>query len=192
MRQFREYLEEEGVKGKDDYEEIVIPAISNLGTRKLKYPQLKEGVDFKKDGERPTLGEPDEYLLERPIIVDWYPKIEAIQSRLARSSATATLHEGKLGDEQRAFIDYENVYFELQKYKNERAYHNLNIKKDILPVLLERTDWYVLYIPEEELVFRSFEQVRLWQEIAITLLKKYCDHFYHAKKLDYEKRQDGV
>lgn len=58
MRQFREYLEEEGVKGKDDYEEIVIPAISNLGTRKLKYPQLKEGVDFKKQGPRPTLGEP--------------------------------------------------------------------------------------------------------------------------------------
>lgn len=187
MRQFREYLEEEGVKGKDDYEEIVIPAISNLGTKKLKYPQLKEGVDFKKHGTRPTLGEPDEYLLERPIIVDWYPKIEAIQSRLARSTATATLHEGKLGDDHLAFIDYENVYFELQKYKNERAYHNLNIKKDILPVLLELTDWYVLYIPEEELIFRSFEQVRLWQEIAITLLKKYCDHFYHAKKLDYEK-----
>ena len=187
MRQFREYLEEEGVKGKDDYEEIVIPAISNLGTRKLKYPQLKEGVDFKKQGPRPTLGEPDEYLLERPVIVDWYPKIEAIQSRLARSAATATLHEGKLGDEQLAFIDYEKVYFELQKYKNERAYHNLNIKKDILPVLLERTDWYVLYIPEEELVFRSFDQVQLWQDIAITMLKKYCDNFYHAKKLDYEK-----
>ncbi|MDR4507884.1 MAG: DEAD/DEAH box helicase family protein [Candidatus Brocadiaceae bacterium] len=187
MRQFREYLEEEGVKGKDDYEEIVIPAISNLGTRKLKYLQLKEGVDFKKHGSRPTLGEPDEYLLERPITVDWYPKIEAIQSRLARSTATATLHEGKLRDEQLAFIDYEKVYFELQKYKNERTYYNLNIQKELLPVLLRRTDWYILYIPEEELVFHSFEQVQLWQDIVITMLKKYCDHFYHAKKLDYEK-----
>lgn len=187
MRQFREYLEEEGVKGKDDHEEIVIPAISNLGTKKLKYPQLKEGVDFKKQGQRPTLGEPDEYLLERPITVDWYPKIEAIQSRLARSTATATLHEGKLGDEHLAFIDYEKIYFELQKYKNERTYYNLNIQKEILPVLLRRTDWYILYIPEEELVFHSFEQVQLWQDIAITMLKKYCDHFYHAKKLDYEK-----
>lgn len=80
MRQFREYLEEEGV---NDYEEIVIPTISNLGTRKLKYPQLKEGVNFKKHGPSPTLGEPDEYLLERPVVIDWYPKIEALQSRIA-------------------------------------------------------------------------------------------------------------
>ncbi|MGQ3685946.1 MAG: DEAD/DEAH box helicase family protein [Candidatus Loosdrechtia sp.] len=187
MRQFREYLEEEGVKGKDDYEEIVIPAISNLGTRKLKYPQLKEGVNFKKHGPSPTLGEPDEYLLERPVVVDWYPKIEALQSHLARFAVDAALHEGKLRDEHVAFIDFEEIYFELQKYKNERGYHNLNIKKNMLHVLLERTDWYVLYIPEEELVFRSFDQVHLWQEIAITLLKKYCDHYYHAKRLDYEK-----
>ena len=25
------------------------------------------------------------------------------------------------------------------------------------------------------------------QEIAATLLKKYCDHFYNAKRMDYEK-----
>ena len=27
----------------------------------------------------------------------------------------------------------------------------------------------------------------MWQEIAATLLKKYCDHLYNAKRMDYEK-----
>ncbi len=187
MCQFREYLEEEGVKGVDDYEAFVMPAISNLGTKKLKYPQLKEGVNFKKQGVRPTLGVPDDYLLEHPVTVDWYPKIEAIQSKLASSTTEATLNEGRLGSTQLAFIDFEEVYFALQTYKNERCYYNLNIEKDMLPVLLERTDWYTLYIPEEELGFKSFDQVRLWQEIAIVLLKKYCDQFYNVKRLDFEK-----
>lgn len=187
MRQFREYLEEEGLGESDEYEEIAIPAISNLGKTKLKYPQLKEGVNFKKQGPRPTLGEPDDYMLEHPITVDWYPKIEALQSRLARSTTTATLYEGKLQSLHLAFMDFDEIYFELQKYKNERCYYNLNIDKNILPVLLARTDWYVLYIPEEELDLKSFEQVRLWQDIAIVLLKKFCDQYYNVKRLDYEK-----
>jgi hypothetical protein len=29
--------------------------------------------------------------------------------------------------------------------------------------------------------------VRLWQDIAIVLLKKYCDQYYNVKRLDYEK-----
>ncbi|MDR4504909.1 MAG: hypothetical protein MRK01_09000 [Candidatus Scalindua sp.] len=187
MRQFREYLEDEGVKGADEYEEIAIPAISNLGKTKLKYPQLKEGVNFKKQGERPTLGEPDDYMLEHPVLVDWYPKIEALQSRMARSTAVATFNEGELKSVHLAFMDVEEIYFELQKYKNERCYYNLNIDKNILPALLARTDWYILYIPEEELELKSFEQVQLWQDIAVVLLKKYCDQYYNVKKLDYEK-----
>ncbi|MGR3318297.1 MAG: hypothetical protein ACUZ8O_07415 [Candidatus Anammoxibacter sp.] len=190
MRQFREYLEEEGVKGKDDYEEIVIPTISNLGKSRLKYPQLKEGVNFKKDGPRPTLDEPDDFLLEHPVIVDWYPKIEAIQSRLPRSVSEANINKGKLNDRHLTFVNFEEVYFELQKYKNERCYYNLNLNKETLAALFNKKNgenWYVLYIPEQDLDFTSFEQVRLWQDIVITLLKKYCDRYYNAKKLDYEK-----
>jgi len=41
-----------------------------------------------------------------------------------------------------------------------------------------RTNLPCLYIPSEEMEPRSFEQVRRWQEIAATLLRKYCDRFY--------------
>jgi len=55
MRQFREYLEEEGVKGIDDYEQIKLPCLRNFGSMKLKYPRLKDGVNFKKQGPRPVI-----------------------------------------------------------------------------------------------------------------------------------------
>ncbi len=187
MKQFREYLEEEGVKGKDDCTEIKLPCIRNLGSAKLKYPRLKQGVSFKKDAPRPIFGEPDEYLLSRPIVVNWYPKIEAMRSKGAGTQVIAVPQAAKLGQEQCAFLDFEDIYFELQKHKNERSYYNLNIDKNVLPLLLSRADWYELYIPSEELKFASFEKVLMWQEIAVTLLKKYCDHFYNAKRMDYEK-----
>ena len=177
MKQFREYLEEEGVKGKDDCMEIKLPCLRNFGSVKLKYPRLKKGVSFKKDALRPVFGEPDEYLLTRPVQVNWYPKIEAMRSKGAGVQVAAAPQTAKLGPEQCAFLDYEAIYFELQKHKNERCYYNLNIDKSILATLLSRVDWYELYIPPEELEFTSFEKVLIWQEIAATLLKKYCDHF---------------
>ncbi|MFQ5456284.1 MAG: DEAD/DEAH box helicase family protein [Nitrospirota bacterium] len=184
MRQFREYLVEEGV---DEYEEIAIPAISNLGKIKLKYPQLKADADFKRFGERTTLGPPDEYLKERPVVVDWYPKIETIQSRSARSTSTASFNKGELNDTHLSFVDFEDVYFELQRYKNEKCYYNMNICKETLPALFEEQGWYILYIPEQELEFTGFKQVQLWQDIVITILKRYCDHYYNAKRQEYEK-----
>ncbi len=187
MKQFREYLEDEGVKGKDDCIEIKLPCLRNLGSVKLKYPRLKQGVSFKKDAPRPVFGDPDEYLLSRPIVVNWYPKIEAMRSKGAGAQVVAAPQVAKLGLEQCAFLDYEALFFELQKHKNERCYYNLNVEKDTLVALLNRVDWYELYIPPEELEFNSFEKVLMWQEIAATLLKKYCDHFYNAKRMDYEK-----
>jgi hypothetical protein len=187
MRQFREYLEEEGVKGKDDYEEIKLPCLRNFGTMKLKYPRLKEGVNFKKHGPRPALGEPDEFLKKRKVVVNWYPKIEAMRSRGTGAQVTATPQTASLRSVQTAFLDYDELYFTLQKHKNERNYYNLNIEKNVLSALMSRSDWYLLFIPPEELEFSSFVKTRLWQEISATLLKKYCDNYYNAKRLDYEK-----
>jgi len=52
--------------------------------------------------------------------------------------------------------------------------------------LLRRKDWYPLLIPKEEMQFRSFRQVRRWQEIAGALLTKYADRFYKFKRQEYE------
>lgn len=187
MAVFKDSLEREGVTGQDDMEEVRLPCLKNLGSVRLKYPRLKPGVSFKKNAPRPVLGEPDAFLISRAIVVNWYPRIEALQSAGAASSRVATLQKGWLAEEHCAFFDYDRIYFELQQYKSERGYHNLSIEKSILPVLLARHDWYVLFIPPEELVFESFNRVHEWQEIATILLKKYCDNFYNASRMSYEK-----
>jgi len=82
----------------------------------------------------------------------------------------------------------DEIYFEIQRFKNERAWYNLNLSQDKILDLLKNPDWYELYIPADVLEFRSFEQVHQWQEIAVALLKKYCDRYYKHEKAAWENK----
>lgn len=186
MRQFREFLEEEGLRTEQEKVEFIMPVVKNLGTQKLKIVRLQEGIDFKKDGPRPTLDKPDELLKRKPIQLNWYPRVQAISTVDSNEAADQSLNRGYLTDKHNAFIDIETIFFELQQLKNERAWYNLNLSLTNIIGLLNSHDWYELYIPEEQLEFTTFERVRVWQDIAISLLKKYCDTYYKHKKAAYE------
>ena len=187
MRQFKEYLEDEGLPANEDRIEFVLPVIKNLGSKKLKMVRLQEGVDFKKDGPRPALDQPPEYLVRHPVVLDWYPKLQAMASGAGRTNGHEAERDRGFFDERHlAFLDFDAIYFELQQFKNERAWHNLNLPRASLPILLANKDWYVLYIPKEEMEFRSFQQVLRWQEIAAALFKKYLDRYYKFKKQEFE------
>lgn len=188
MRQFKEYLEDEGLPAKEDRIEFVLPVVKNLGKNTLKTIRLKEGVDFKKQGPRPILGPPDEMMKRNRITLDWYPKIQALASARGQGPLElAVREEGRITERHLAFLDLDEIYFSLERFKSERAWYNLSIEKQLLSSLLTDASWYVLYIPKEELEFRSFEQVRRWQEIAVTLLCKYCDRYYKLRKAEFEK-----
>jgi hypothetical protein len=185
MRQFKEYLEEEGLpKNKDPF---VLPVIKNLGSKKLKIVRLRGGIDFKKDGPKPTLGQPPDYLIRHPVVLDWYPKLEVIASGTGGTNGQAAERDQCYFEESHlAFLDFDAIYFELQQFKSERGWHNLNLPRNSLEALLGRKDWYTLFIPKEEMEFRSFQQVLRWQEIAVALLKKYLDRYYKFKKQEFE------
>ena len=188
MKQFKEYLEDEGLPTNENRIEFVLPVVNNLGQKQLKTIKLKEGIDFKRQAPKPTLGLPDEKMRKDRIVVDWYPKIQALASLRGQPSPQAgTLDEGHFTEEHLAFMDIDEIYFELERFKNERAWWNLNLSKYEVQRLLSDSSWYALYIPHEELEFRSFERVRRWQEIAVTLLCKLCDRFYKIRKADFEK-----
>ena len=183
MRQFKEYLEED----LPDRIECVLPVIKNLGTKKLKMVHLKEGIDFKKNGPKPALGDPPEHLLRRPVVLDWYPKLQATASKGVQAGAQEVERARCFFEESHlAFLDFDAIYFELEKFKDERGWHNLNLSRNNLKTLLRRKDWYKLLISKEEMEFRSFKQVFRWQEIAVALLKKYLDRYYKFKKQAYE------
>jgi hypothetical protein len=187
MRQFKEYLKDEGLPANEDRIEFVLPVIKNLGSRKLKMVRLREGIDFKKDGPKPALDDPPEYLVRHPVVVDWYPKLQAMASGAGRTNGQAAERDRCYFEESHlAFLDLDAIYFELQQFKNERAWHNLNLSRGNLAALLRRKDWYVLLIPKEEMHFRSFQQVLRWQEIAGALFKKYLDRYYKFRKQEFE------
>lgn len=188
MRQFKEYLEDEGLPANEDRIEFVLPVVKNLGKKPLKMIRLKEGIEYKKQGPKPTLDTPDEHLKKSRLVVDWYPKIQSLASERGQATLDMTApNKAWFTSDHLAFLDCEELYFDLQRFKSERAWYNLNLNKEKIPELLTDSSWYVLHIPQEEMESRSFEQVRRWQEIAGTLLRKYCDRFYKIRKAEFEK-----
>jgi len=188
MRQFKEYLEDEGLPANEERIEFVLPVVKNLGKKPLETISLREGIDFKKQGPKPTLDTSDEHLKKSRIVVDWYPKIQALASVRGQATLdTAAPNEAWFTPDHLAFLDVEGLYFDLQMFKSERAWYNLNLSMDRIPGLLTDNSWYVLHIPQEGMEARSFEQAYRWQEIASTLLRKYCDRFYKVRKAEFEK-----
>jgi hypothetical protein len=187
MRQFKEYLEKEGLPSNEDRVEFILPVVRNLGSQRLKMVRLQEGIEYKRTGPKPTLGKPPESLTRHPVVVNWYPKLQAMASSPGRANAAAAvLDECYFEAEHLAFLDFDRIYFELQQYKNEQSWHNLCLPRAVVPALLADKKWYRLLIPKEEMQFRSFRQVQRWQEIASTLIRRYADRFYKFRKQEYE------
>ncbi|MCC7314053.1 MAG: DEAD/DEAH box helicase family protein [Planctomycetes bacterium] len=187
MQQFKEYLEDEGLPSNEDRIEFILPVVKNLDGKKLKSIRLKEGMDFKRQGPKPTLDEPSKALLRHPVALNWYPKIQSQQSKgVASTSDIAVIETGVFEDKHLAFMDIDAIYFELQHFKNERSWHNLNLPRASIMKLLANPEWYRLYIPAAEMEFTRFDRVRRWEEIAVALLKKYIDRFYKHRKQEWE------
>ena len=188
MRQFKDYLEEEGLPTEDEQVEVMLPVTINLEDRKLKTLALPEDLkgQYKRKAPVPRLGLPPDRL--RGVVLDWYPKIQAEQSAGVRgATALAARETGKLTARHVAFMDVDAIFFELVKFKNERAWYNFNLTRDDVRSLLASGDWYTLFIPAQELEVTTFARVRRWQELAIALLKKYCDRYYKFRQDEWER-----
>jgi hypothetical protein len=185
MQQFREYLEEEGMTVESEFEKFtidILPTIQNLSEKKLKYLREKPGANFKKN-ETVNIKLRD----RKPLIVlDWYPKVQVLKS--AKTTELTTIvdtEEDKLLPEHTAFFNWDEIFFEIQRFKNERSWYNMNLTRDELKNILADGSWYTLYIPKDELKHKNYDQVSGWQEIATSLLKMYCEKLYNTQKGKY-------
>jgi len=203
MAQFRDFLEEEGLPTNDDRMEFLLPIIKNLGTQKLKIIRLKNTINgvstefgdaFRRLGPIPTLAKPDTakdeataYLQKNQVVLNWYPKIQAMKSRgVTGGDIEAAPNQAHLTARHIAFLDMDRLYFELERFKAERGWYNLNLTPDGLAGLLADQSWYQLLIPAEELACDSFEKIRLWEDISLSLLKKYTERYYTFRKREWE------
>jgi hypothetical protein len=187
MKQFKEYLEEEGLPADKKPVRIDIAVIPTIPEKsRLKVLKVKDNVNFKKDAPRPTLSLPNQYIYRNPVVVNWYPRIQLIATEKAETGSAGRFELHSFEEKHLAFMNFEEIYFHLHRYKDEQRWYNLNLNKEILYKLLLDKDWYRLYIPGHELDFNDFSKVFMWQEIAVALLKKYCERFYLGNKAEYE------
>jgi hypothetical protein len=190
MEKFREFLKEEGLPGNERRKIITIPlnVTYDFGKKlKILRPKRKASdgkeYDFKKDAAVPTVGDIPDYMTHNTVVADWYPRIQAMQSRgtsLATQKDKVSLREQHL-----ALLDYDTLFFELERFKRERSWYNFNITKDGIQRLLSDPNWYTLYLPETRLNPATFDGVLLLQQVALELLKRYCDHYYNYRKREY-------
>jgi len=203
MAQFRDYLKDEGLPTEDRVE-LLLPVINGLGTQKLKTIRLKRTINgvntefgdaFRKLGPVPTLRRPNtsdgveaKALQQSQVVLNWYPKIQAMKSGgVVGGDADAAPNRTHLTARHVAFLDMDWIYFEVERFKAERGWYNLNLTRVGMVELLADQSWYRLLIPAEELGFDTFERVRLWQEIAVALLKKYAERYYTFRKREWEE-----
>jgi len=190
MQKFRDFLREEGLPGNERKVVFTVPLnVTYDFGKKLKILRPKKRAadgreyDFKRDAPVPTIGEIPDYLRHNTVVSDWYPRIQAMQSR--GGSREMDRSRGTLQAEHLAMLDYDELYFELERFKRERTWHNLNIPKGAIEPLLSDSSWYTLYVPPARLEPTSYENVRLWQQMALELLKRYCDHYYNYRKSEF-------
>jgi hypothetical protein len=187
MRQFKEYLEEEGVPT-DERVEFILPVIKDARYKKhkLKVLRLQEGKDFKRE-EKVTLSYESNQRVFKKVVLNRYKELDLMEKGTS-SSQQITLDEPKFTDKQLAFINIDTLFFELQHFKNERNWVNLNISKEAIEELLSKNDWYTLLIPKEKLSVDNFTSLQRIEEIVIALVKTYTKALYEFKKAEWESQ----
>lgn len=190
MEKFRQFLADEGLPGNERRRIFTIPLnVTYDFGKKLQIIRPKRKADdgreydFKKDAPVPTIGQLTEYLRLNPIVSDWYPRIQSIQSK--KTSDAVKKDDVKLGEKQLSLLNIDELYFALEQYKRERSWYNLNIDKAGIQRLLKNNTWYKLFLPTSRLEPAGFDDVNILQQVASELLKRYCEHYYNYCKRSF-------
>jgi hypothetical protein len=178
MEQFKQFLEEEGLPVNDSsWVTIKVPTIQKevVNQSKLKLIAVKESENFKKQVIIP-LAYAAKLFDGKLVELDWYPKIDVLQN--SSTGVAMTKNKAVLNSTHISFLNWNTIYLEIQNFKSDKGYHNLGIEIAELKKILNNVSWYDMLIPANNLEFAKYSNVYLWQELAITLLKKYIDQFY--------------
>lgn len=202
MAAFRDFLSEEGLPAEEGTE-VLLPVRTNLGTNPLRTPTLKTviggrlvepGDAFRSLGPIPTLLTPSQITdaqtqssMRGKIVLNWYPKVQSSRSADVEIAIDdADRNRTHLTAAHVSLLDIDELYFDLERFKVERGWHNLNITRRSIVELLAETDWYFLEAPPEVLSFDNFDNVRRWQQIASSLLRQYVERYYRYRKAEWE------
>lgn len=204
MAQFRDFLQEEGlaVDPIEDFIPIRVPRLPS-GLKVIRVAESAAGTGgdsataFLRFGPRfalrtPWDGELPEAVRRRLVTprvpLDWRPRVQTIQSEELEGwgEDPGDQNEEKLLPNHLALVDLDTLCLSLQRFKRERGWHGLTVAKSVVNELLRVGDWYRLLIPPAELRFDSMRKARMWEEIALALLKKYVTRYWGARRQAWE------
>jgi len=195
MEKFRQFLKDEGLPGNERRRRFPIPLnVTHDFGKKLKIIRPKRKADdgreydFKKDAPVLSLGTKlHHYLQQHPVVSDWYPRIQSIQS--THISDAVKKDEVKLEKKHLALLDIDALYFDIEQYKRMKSWYNLNISKTGIINLLagngDFSSWYTLYLPATRLNPDNYEGVMLLQQVASGLLRHFCEHYYNFCRREF-------
>lgn len=194
MEDFRKFLEQEGAPTNDDIIEVKLPVVnrfSQTSGKILHVIKVKDGANFKKQARRLLLDVPQEdflrYLVRSKTVIDCRSKIQALESSGSiKMNIQGVETRFTLPAETVNVIDYYRIYDELQVYKNEKAYFNISIDRNLLKPILQIDGWYELIIPEAQLKIDSMRKVEYATDYAIMALKSYLDKFFKFERERWE------
>lgn len=192
MEDFRNYLQIEELPVNDNLYEFKLPVINRLkkilGTH-LHTIRLAPGKDFKKQAARLLFDAPDSglaaYITKSKIVIDCRAKVQTIDSTY-QLERTALEEKHTIPAEALGLLNYDSILYELEQYKNEKAYFNISLDKRLLRAILETEGLYQLIIPRNHIQLDSFEKLLFLNDYASLVLKSYMDRFYTYHKTAWE------
>lgn len=195
MEKFRDFLDQEGLPGNEQRTVIEVPlnVIDHFGKKLMILRPKRKGAggeeySFKKDGPVPTLERVPEKLQGGQIVVDWYPRIQVMASRgiFGNNTLDGSGKETFAGlSELLPLLDFDALFFELERVKRDCGWYNLNISKDGIRALLEDKSWYKLYLPKHLQEPSSYADICILQQVAAELLRKFADSYYKYCSREY-------
>ncbi|WP_254810781.1 DEAD/DEAH box helicase family protein [Natronosalvus amylolyticus] len=183
MRQFREYLEEEGIEPEYWKRDLEVRVKNDLLDEGLKVPRVDDDREFKQEATVALTLDSD--VCPR---VDRRPQVQVLESVTETSHATEESdQERTIPDTVIPLLDWNEIYFEILQHKRQKELTNLALDKDVLREIIEEQA-YTLHCRPADVNPDGFSDLEDIQRLVEILLKSYVDEFYSQKQESWESQ----
>jgi len=188
MAQFREYLEREGVETLG-HTVLTLKINKNMGFLKkgLVVPKIPADRNFAEECNVVLGLDP-----ASRVSVDLSMKVESLRSG-AQGVKAMSIKAGQeqiIPPESLDLICWNRMYLDLMEYKEQKRFANLIVQPDVPRRILATNEPSLYRLVADEFVVkpRSFAEVSVLQDAALTILRKYVERYYYVRQERWESQ----
>jgi len=156
-----------------------------LKNKKLKVLQLQKGKNYKKTEKLEFTLETNQVIIKK-VFINLYTKAQSIGIKIENDYLLSP-NEYKFEEKNLQYLNFDEIFFELLKYKKQKKYTNISIDKNRLNNFVNSQEWYRIEAPKTFFIISNFKDFEKIQSVFISLLKKYLYSFYQYNKNFWEK-----